>query len=228
MKPPLWIAITGRKGGVGKTTLALSLAAYYARHGRRVLLLDLDPQGSAALAAGVDPTGGALAAGLNGGPMPEPQPVADGFTLLAGGPELEALTSPRALRDACNGLAADVVLVDCPPGHANLDRLALDAADVVLVAAEAHRLAVAGAVRVLDDARERNPLARCALVLGRMDARRGLDKAAPDLLAGAVGLPVFSMRQDSRLAAALNSGSLPPATGRAAKDLGAVLAFIDR
>ena len=38
---PRWLAIVGRKGGTGKTTLALCLAAHYARAGRRVLLADL-------------------------------------------------------------------------------------------------------------------------------------------------------------------------------------------
>lgn len=229
MKRPLFIAVAGRKGGVGKTTAALAIAGAYARRGLRVLVVDLDPQGSATLATGVAPTGAALAACLDGGPPPQPQPVGDLLlAVLAGGPELETVANPRPLREALDGLAADVVVVDCPPGHADLDRLALDAADVVLVGAEPHRLAVAGAVRVLDDTRARNPKAKVALLLGRMDARRGLDRAAPDLLAGAVGCPVFCISTDSRLAAALNAGELPPATGRAAADLDAVLQFIDR
>jgi hypothetical protein len=75
---------------------------------------------------------------------------------------------------------------------------------------------------VLDEARCLRPRPRCALVLGRMDERRGLDRAAPDLLAGAFAVPVLTVRQDSALAAALNAGGLPPATGRAAADLEAV------
>ena len=78
-----------------------------------------------------------------------------------------------------DGLLVDVVLMDCPPGHAELDRLALQAADVVLAATEAHRLGIAGAARVLDEARALKPRPRCALVLGRVDERRGLDRAAP-------------------------------------------------
>lgn len=56
-----WLAIVGRKGGSGKTALALGLAAHYARAGRRVLLVDLDPQGSGTLALGADAGGEALA-----------------------------------------------------------------------------------------------------------------------------------------------------------------------
>jgi hypothetical protein len=106
--------------------------------------------------------------------------------------------------------------------------LALRAADVVLAACEPHRLGIAGAARVLDEARSLRPKPRCALVLSRVDDRRGLDRAAPDLLAGAFAVPVLTVRQDSALAAALNAGGLTPASGRAAADMEAVAAWIDR
>ena len=228
---PRWLAIVGRKGGSGKTALALGLAAHYARAGRRVLLVDLDPQGSASLALGADADGERLAEILQAAPAPEMVPYvtfSGGLGLLAGGPALESVQAARPLREALDGLLVDVVLVDCPPGHAELDRLALQAADVVLACTEAHRLGIAGAARVLDEARAVRPRPRCALVLGRMDAHRGLDRAAPDLLAGAFSVPVLAVRQDSRLADALNMGRLPTATGRAAADLEAVAAWIDK
>jgi cellulose biosynthesis protein BcsQ len=225
---PRWIAIVGRKGGSGKTALALGLAAHYARAGRRVLLVDLDPQGSASLALAADATGEHLAAVLQGTAAPQPATVAEGLTLLAGGPELDAMTGPRALRDALSVVPADVVLCDCPPGYPALERLALLAADVVLAACEPHRLGIAGAARVLDEARTMKPRPRCVLVLGRMDERRRLDRAAPDLLAEGFSVPVLTVRQDSRLAIALNAGHLPPAAGRAAEDVKAVAAWIDK
>lgn len=228
---PRWLAIVGRKGGSGKTALALGLAAHYARAGRRVLLVDLDPQGSASLAYGADATGERLADILQKPAPPETVPYvtfSEGLGLLPGGPALETLTAPRPLREALAGLLVDVVLMDCPPGHAELDRLALQAADVVLAATEPHRLGIAGAARVLDEARALKPRPRCALVLGRVDERRGLDRAAPDLLTGAFSVPVLTVRQDSRLAEALNAGRLPPAGGRASADLEAVAAWIDK
>ena len=183
---PRWIAIVGRKGGVGKTALALGLAAHYSRAGRRVLLVDLDPQGSTSLALGADATGEHLAAMLAGTAAPDVVQPAENLGLGAYCPNL---TAPRPLRDALAGLEADLVLMDCPPGHADLDRLALHAADVVLAATEPHRLGIAGAARVLDEARGLRPRPRCALVLGRMDERRGLDRAAPDLWPGPLPCP---------------------------------------
>lgn len=230
---PRWLAIVGRKGGSGKTALALGLASHYARAGRRVLLVDLDPQGSASLALGADASGEHLARVLAGTAGPETVSF-DTFSdcpplaLLPGGPELETVTAPRPLREVLAGVDVDLVLVDCPPGHADLDRLALQAADVVLAATEPHRLGIAGAARVLDETRGLRPKPRCALVLGRVDERRGLDRAAPDLLAGAFAVPVLTVRQDSALAAALNAGQLPPASGRAAADLDAVAGWIDK
>jgi chromosome partitioning protein len=233
MNKTRWLAIVGRKGGSGKTALALGLAAHYARAGRRVLLVDLDPQGSASLTLGDGAEGGHLAEVLAGTAAPE-MVTYDTFSncpplaLLSGGPALENVNAARPLRDVLAGVDVDLVLLDCPPGHADLDRLALCAADAVLACTEAHRLGIAGAARVLAEARALRPCPACALVLGRVDAHRGLDRAAPDLLAGAFGVPVLAVRQDSALALALNAGSLPPASGRAAADLEAVAAWIDK
>ena len=234
MNPPVPIvAIAGRKGGTGKTALCLGLAAHYFRADkRRVLVVDLDPQGSASLALGAEANGENLAAVLNGTAPPKPAAIACGL-LLAGGPALASVANPRPLREALAELldGVDIVLVDCPPGHPTLDRLAMEAvgrAGAVLVASEPHRLAPAGVSRVLDEAKNMRPMPQCAVVLGRMDERRLLDPAAPELLAGDGVAKVFSIRQDTALAAALNAGDLPPAHGRAAEDLRAVAEWVNR
>lgn len=230
---PLIVAVMGRKGGTGKTTLALCLAAAWTRKGRRVLLADLDPQGSASLALGLTADGERAAAVLAGMPAGENAPyvaftACPSLSVLPGGPALETLTDPRPLRDTL-ATDADFILVDCPPGHPALDRVAMQAADVALVCCEPHRLAIAGAARVLSEAAARKPAPpACAVVLGRMDPRRGLDRAAPDLLAGAFAAPVLSVRTDAGLAAAMNAGKLPPETGRAAEDVEAVARWISK
>jgi chromosome partitioning protein len=228
---PLWIACAGRKGGSGKTALALSLAAHYARAGKRVLFVDIDPQGSASLTLGAeDNTGETLRRLLDGEKVEKVtyDTFFPGLSLLPGGPDVVNIQNPFPLREALDGEAVDVVLVDCPPGHVELDRLAIQAGDVVLACCEPHRMGIAGAARVLDEARTHNAAPVCAVVLARVDSRRELDRTAAELLAGAFGLPVYSIRQDAGLSAALNAGSLPPATGRAAEDVGRLARWINK
>jgi chromosome partitioning protein len=223
---PRYITIAGRKGGVGKSSCALALAAHYVRAGKSVLIVDLDPQGSAGLALGADITGEGLRSVLAGEQPPQPHPVAEGLDILPGGPALELCEDALALRSVLADVAHDVVLADCPPGNAHLDRLAIEAADILLACCESHRMAVAGASRVIEEARAINPTPRCALVLGRVDVRRNLDSAAPELLAGALNVPVMTIRQDAVLSQALNSGQMPPGHGRAAEDIAKIAAWI--
>jgi len=228
---PRCIVTAGRKGGSGKTACALSLAAYYTRKGARVLLVDLDPQGSASLALGaMDASGEALAAYLSGDlETVQDCTFSEKLSFVAGGPALESINdTARPLLGLAGDSAPDVMLIDCPPGHADLDRLALSVADAVLICTEPHRLGIAGAARVLDETRRENKRAACALVLGRVDSRRGLDKAAPDLLAGAFSVPVFEVHQDASLAASLNAGELPPGRGKAAADVEALARWINK
>jgi chromosome partitioning protein len=100
------ISIVHTKGGVGKTTSAIYLAAAAARQGLRVVVLDADPQGSALLWA--------QAAAAAGEPMP--------FTVLAA--DMRMITAPPT---------ADLVLIDTPPGYPQLIDAAIDAADFVLL-----------------------------------------------------------------------------------------------
>ena len=175
-----WIAIAGRKGGVGKSSCALGLAAHWLRLGKSVVLVDLDPQGSASLAVSAEATGEPLRAALAGEIAATAQQIAgiENLYVLAGGPAVVDCTTPIPLRSVLEGWTPDYFIIDCPPGHPLLDLLAIEAADIVLACSESHRLAIAGAARVLDDAKKMSHAPACALVLGRMDARRG--QGAPD------------------------------------------------
>jgi chromosome partitioning protein len=149
------IAVANQKGGVGKTTVALGLAAAASHQGRRVLLIDLDPQANATTGMGVwdatrtvddalaDERPGSLrevitAAGWppDHGRVPD---VAPSTPDLAGR-ETQLATDPLGaqmrLKSAIQGIGHDLVLIDCPPSLGLLTINGLFAADKVLVVTE--------------------------------------------------------------------------------------------
>jgi chromosome partitioning protein len=120
---------------VGKTTLSVGLASLYAAEGRETTVVDLDPQSNVAFLLGVDPLAIGSAALITGGGA-EPQRAADHLSVYAGGPPLteSAVLNafPYDLGDNLASLSADVVIIDCPPGHEHLDRMAMAAASIAL------------------------------------------------------------------------------------------------
>jgi chromosome partitioning protein len=163
------IALINQKGGVGKTTTAVNLGAALALAGRRVVLVDLDPQANLTLYLGIELGPGApttyrvlsgevpLAAALQATGTPNLSVLPTDIDLT--GAELELANVPdreRLLRTAIDGwqasaaTAVDYVLFDCPPSLGLLALNALAAADEVFVVVQTQFLALQGMSKLVD------------------------------------------------------------------------------
>lgn len=194
------IALVNQKGGVGKTTTAINLAAYLARMGKKVLLVDLDPQMNATSGLGLRPERGVYQV-LQGEPLEALVQPVDGFHLLPATPELvgatvELLEKPLALEEALRDEGYDITLLDVPPSLSALTLSALAAAHGVVVPVQAEYYAlegVAGLLSTLDEVRTRlNPCLRLLGILITMyDGRTLLSQQVEAQLRAHFGEKVF-------------------------------------
>jgi chromosome partitioning protein len=156
-------SFVNQKGGCGKTTTAINLAGALSAQGRRVLLIDLDPQAHATLGLGCDPGDGPTTLDVLSGSSS----LSAAVVAVAGGIDLvpaalslgefeeraeHSLRPEQALTHALRGLEGDYdeVLLDCPPrADGVLTANALRACDTAILVVETGAFALQGAVKAL-------------------------------------------------------------------------------
>lgn len=213
------IAIANEKGGVAKTTTALSLGASMAELEHRVVLVDLDAQANLTLSLGIKPKPGRstvsdLLLGQEGPDASRHPTDYEGLTLIPASSELMSTERFLAVRERPEQILrnaldeiddADFILLDCPPALGLTTRSALTAADLLIIPTQCEFFSASALRDVLELIREvraqHNPKLRYRLLVTMLDRRNRIHRTLFDQVQDTFGSGVFDtvIEIDTRL-----------------------------
>lgn len=208
------IAVTNQKGGVGKTTTAINLGATLAAMDKRVLIVDLDPQGNASTGLGIENADRDVTTYdllLEAAPLSQvvQQTEIENLWIAPATSDLSSSDVELSTRDnrifflkdalRCDNHPFDIVLIDCPPSLSLLTVNALVASDSVLVPLQAEFFALEGLSQLMLTIRDIRETANAALriegvVLTMHDLRNNLSRQVEDDARANLGDLVFQTR----------------------------------
>ena len=195
------VALTGQKGGVGKSTLAICIAAELLARRHKVLLVDADPQGTIR-------TWGEVAAEAG---QTMPSIVSMGSTMHR----------PEQLPTVSAGY--DHVIIDCPPRHGDIQRSALMVADMAILPcgpSSADAWALAASIDLINEARTLRPELEVRIVITRKQVRTALGRSAREELTKS-GIELLKSELGYRVAFAESLGAGLGVTTYAPRDAAA-------
>lgn len=195
------VALTGQKGGVGKSTLAICIASELLARRRKVLLVDADPQGTARTWSEVASDAG----------EPLPSVVAMGSTMHR--PE-QLPTVRKGYHD---------VVIDCPPRHGDIQRSALMVADMAILPcgpSSADAWALGASIDLVNEARALRPELEVRILITRKQGRTALGRSAREELAKS-GIDLLKTEVGYRVAFAEALGAGQGVTAYAPRDVAA-------
>jgi chromosome partitioning protein len=195
------VALTGQKGGVGKSTLAICIAAELLARRHKVLLVDADPQGTIR-------TWGEVATEAG---QPLPSIVAMGSTMHR----------PDQLPMVAQGY--DDVVIDCPPRHGDIQRSALMVSSMAILPcgpSSADAWALGASIDLVNEARSLRPELDVRILITRKQGRTALGRSAREELEKS-GIPLLKTEVGYRVAFAESLGAGQGVTAYAPKDAAA-------